>query len=307
MFGYLSAEYAHSLTEFGTPRALPRAQGWLLERAIGETGHRDAMGCYPLFCCGNWLGLADDLPELAPDIVSLGVVPDPFMPCTAEDLQVCFDRVVPFKQHFVVDLEQDPAEYVSRHHRYYARKALREATVVACAQPLEHLEEWIALYEVLVQRHQLRGLKAFSRASFIGQLQAPGLVLLRMSAGTELLAMQLWYRQGPVAFSHLTAYSAAAYHRRASYGLYWAALEMWRRGELGAVRILNLGAGAGIGTDGATATDGLTEFKRGWSTGAKPAYFCGRILNSELYEELSRRKCSTATNYFPAYRAGEFA
>lgn len=67
--------------------------------------------------------------------------------------------------------------------------------------------------------------------------------------------------------------------------------------------MVDLGAGAGIDDKG---TDGLTRFKRGWSTGTRTAYFCGRVFDHAKYSELVRATSASATNYFPAYRAGEF-
>lgn len=306
MQGYLSADYARALSEFGQPRQLSRSGGWLLERSIAETPDRDALGCYPLFTCHDWPGLQADLAALGSDLVSVGLVTDPFGNYSEEQLRANFDRVVRFKEHFLVDLERAPETYVSSHHRYYARKSLKTARVERCVDPLMHLDEWVSLYQVLVERHQLRGLKAFSRASFAKQLQVPGLVMFRMTGGdgNELLALQLWFVQGEVAYSHLTAFADAAYKQRSSYGLYWAAIDLWRQEETGRVRWLNLGAGAGATSD---AKDGLTEFKRGWSTETRPAYFCGKVLNATRYDELSQLRGPHGTNYFPAYRAGELA
>lgn len=306
MQGYLSPAYAQSLAEFGTPRQLPRSGGWLLERSIADTPHRDALGCYPLFSCADWPALQADLAALDDELVSVGLVTDPFGNYTEEELYGSFNRVLRFKEHFLVDLSRDPEEYVSQHHRYYARRSLRTARFEHCADPAAHLDEWVALYQVLIERHELRGLKAFSRESFARQLQVPGLVMFRMidTETGEGVAAHLWYVQGDVAYSHLTAFSEAGYRSSASYGLYWSAIDFWRRDLSGGVRRLNLGAGAGVAAD---ATDGLTRFKRGWSTETRPAYFCGRILNRSRYEELARHRAPPETNYFPAYRAGELA
>ena len=54
MNGYRSPLYAESLAEFGTPIYLPRSDGWLLGLPIPESAKHDAIGCYPLFDCGNW-------------------------------------------------------------------------------------------------------------------------------------------------------------------------------------------------------------------------------------------------------------
>jgi hypothetical protein len=52
---------------------------------------------------------------------------------------------------------------------------------------------------------------------------------------------------------------------------------------------------------------GLTRFKRGWATGTRPVYFCGRIFQRERYEQLARQGGAPVSGYFPAYRHGEFA
>lgn len=49
MTGYIHPGYAESLTEFGTPRELPRSKGWILKCQIPGFSDYDAMGCYPLF------------------------------------------------------------------------------------------------------------------------------------------------------------------------------------------------------------------------------------------------------------------
>jgi len=56
--GYAHANYAAALREFGRPREMHACTGWVLEREIAGTGHTDLMGCYPIFSCGNWSGLA---------------------------------------------------------------------------------------------------------------------------------------------------------------------------------------------------------------------------------------------------------
>jgi hypothetical protein len=97
----------------------------------------------------------------------------------------------------------------------------------------------------------------------------------------------------------LTAFNEVAYKLRASYGLYWTALEYFSN----KLRWLDLGGGAGLNKNG---SDGLTVFKRGWSSGTRPAYFCGRIFNKRKYEEIVQLKNVITHDYFPAYRNGEF-
>ena len=266
------------------------------------------MGSYPLFTCVDWKSLKLDLDELAltQRVVSVALVPDPFAPVGRGELEECFDFVRPFKEHLVVDLQEDPETFIPRHHRYYARRSLRDAVVEVCTSPADYLDEWVSLYDVLAQRHGIRGIRAFSRASFAQQLQTPGVLLFRMTASGTPLGMQMWFVQDNVAYSHLTAFSAAGYASRASYGLYHAVIEHFHKSLAveEQIRWLDLGAGAGVAKE---IDDGLTVFKRGWSNATREAYFCGRIFDDGRYDQLVQAKNLSANGYFPAYRQGEFS
>lgn len=299
MSGYMHPGYAESLSEFGAPRELQQCGGWVIERPIPDFPYRDAMGCYPLFVCQGWPVLHSDLKNLEDELVSLSLVADPFGGYDREDLDRCFDYVVPFKEHFIVDLHRPLNDVVCAHHRYYARKAQKSMIIEECLEPTQFVDEWVALYANLNNRHNLSGIKAFSREAFAKQLAIPGTVLLRVLHQGVIVAAQIWFVQGEVGYSHLTALNETGYALRASYALYWSALEYFS----GKVRWLDLGAGAGVDNNG---MDGLSEFKRGWSSGTRPAYFCGRIFNHEKYAEIVKAKGVTATDYFPAYRKGEF-
>jgi hypothetical protein len=319
--GYLSEAYVQSLAEFGAPLALPRSGGWLLRRTLtsgAATGLSDAMGPYPLFCCRDWGALADDLADLgarggragltdtAEIPVSLVVVTDPFAdPFAGPDgrgaaaLAAAFpDRVAPFKEHFVADLSRPLASFVSAHHRRYALRD--DVTVARCADPLAWLDDWCALYQNLCARHGIRGIAAMSRAAFARQLAVPGLHAFRASVGGVTLGMVLWYRQGDVAYYHLAAYSDEGYRQRASFPLFWFGFQQLAAAGVGWA---SLGAGASI----SQGTDGLVRFKRGWSTGTRPTYLCGRIFRPDVYAALSRERGYETSRYFPAYRQGELA
>ena len=298
---YAHPAYAASLAGFGMPTLLPESGGWLLERPIGDTGRNDAMGPYPLFACRDWSRLHADLDRVAAQWVSVTLVTDPFGNHAPADLQRSFaDLIRPFKEHLVADLQR--ADVVSAHHRYYARRSLKNLRVEVCAEPAQHLDEWLRLYGCLRERHGLQGLKAFSRDAFAQQMRVPGIVMLRATALADgaTVGAQLWYQDGEVAYSHLTAVDDAGYRLRASYALYDAAIDHFR----GRVHWLDLGAGAGVG-DG--ASDGLAEFKRGWANDSRTAYLCGRTFDAAASRELARARGVSDTAYFPAYRQGEFA
>ena len=299
MVGYMHPSYAESLCEFGIPRKLPHSGGSILIRHIPGFTDVDAMGCYPLFFCQDWCQLHSDLQNVDGELVSLAIVTDPFGKFDKRYLGDSFDSVIPFKEHFIVDLQLSTSDLVSAHHRYYARKAVKCLQVEECPEPIKCIDEWVALYTNLMSRHGLSGIKTFSRDAFARQLEIPGTVMFRVLHQHVTVAAQIWFVQGEVGYSHLTALSEAGYALRASYALYWFAMEYF----LGKVRWLDLGAGAGTNNN---ANDGLSEFKRGWSSGTRTTYFCGRIFNRERYAEITKATYSTDTNYFPAYRKGEF-
>src|SRR5262245_15322847 len=101
MTGYASAEYAHSLEEFGDVLALSAAGTWLLARPLPVGGGHDAMGCYPLTCCAAWDKLADDLARLPGEIVSVALVADPAANLGWAQLRDAFpDLCYHYKDHY---------------------------------------------------------------------------------------------------------------------------------------------------------------------------------------------------------------
>ena len=297
MTGYLHPFYARSLAEFGAPRELAHCGGWMLERPVSGFAARDATGCYPLFCCRDWSRLELDLQALESDLVSLGLVTDPFGDYDEALLRRCFpDALLRFKEHYVTELNQPVPSLVSRHHRYYARRAMSQVEVTS-VDPATFADEWTILYATLIERHRLRGIKAFSREAFARQMRVPGMVALRAQANGETVGGHLWYVQNDVAYSHLAAFSPRGYDLMASYALYWFALEFFS----GKARWLDIGAGAGS----ASGESGLSQFKKGWATGTRTAYFCGRIFDHAAYSRITAERGMATESYFPAYRSGE--
>jgi hypothetical protein len=300
MIGYAHADYAASLADYGSPRVLPNCDGWVLERSIPGTLHRDAMGCYPLFACRDWSRLPDDIENLSEELVSLVLVTDPFGDYTEDSLRHTFeDLVIPFKEHFVVDLDATPETFLHPHHRRNARKALEVLFVERC-DAAASIHEWIGLYANLVDRRDIEGIARFSDSSFARQSKVPGAIMMRAMHEGQTVGITWWFVSAGVGYYHLGAYSDAGYELGASFALFWRAIELFRADGL---RWLDLGAGAGLANN---PQDGLSRFKKGWSTDTRTAYLCGRILDHGRYAEIAQAKGVAPTNYFPAYRKGEF-
>ena len=291
--GYLHPEYAASFSEFGRVRALPLSGGFVIERAIPNSSLRDAMGCYPLFACRDWKALSDDIRTLHGDLVSLTLVADPLGDFDERVLHDSFDIVLLYKKHLVTDLAREDEMALGGHHRRNIKKARSSVRVEVCDDPLAHLDEWISLFDVLVSRHDIRGIQAFSPAAFTRQLAVPGLVMFRGTVDGECVGLHLWYVSGDIAYAHLGATSLLGYNVMASYALYDEAVRHFRD----RVRWLDLGAAPDEGGES------LLAFKRGWSTGVQPAYLCGAILQPEWYAGLTRSHRNSDRGFFPAYRA----
>jgi hypothetical protein len=295
--GYLSPIYGASLDYAGKPLRLWRSGGCLLKRTISGTQYHDAIGSYPLLCCMEWSELADDLLDEDEGLVTITAVADPFGNHGGmTGLRKAFpDLVRPFKDHYVVDLEQSRDDFVSPQHRRYARRALEVLRVEEVSEPPAFLADWTHLYSVLTERHGIADIAKFSRDAFKKQLTIPGLTMLRASHGHETVGMTLWYKQGDRAYYHLGAYNEMGYACRASYAIFWTALELFaRRG----VRSLALGASSGLKDE----RDGLSQFKRGWATGTRTVYLCGRICNHKVNAELVKKCCPEGSDFFPGYR-----
>ncbi|MEM7412287.1 MAG: GNAT family N-acetyltransferase [Myxococcota bacterium] len=297
--GYQHPDYVASLSEFGEPLLLPGSGGALLVRPIPGSDARDAMGAYPLLSCSDWSGLPDDLETRTEGLVSVVAVTDPFGNYDEALLERCFDFVRPWKHHFVADSELPVEKIASKNHRKMSRRAQRLVEVETCADPSAHADEVHALYGVLIERHGLRGIHAFSKQSLARQLEVPGMVMFRATHEGEVVGLDLWYVQDDVAQGHLAMFSEKGYEVRASFATKWHLIEHFR----GRARWINFGGAAGTDPD---ADDGLTRFKRGWSSETRPSYLCGKILDPKAYDALVAEAGAEGA-YFPLYRAGEFA
>jgi hypothetical protein len=300
MIGYTSPLYAESMAEFGKPRQLPRCGGWVLERPIPGFSYRDAMGCYPLFTCQDWSKLHLDLEEMGDGLVSLSLVADPFGDYDQDYLRRCFpDVVIRFKEHFVVNLSRPMRENVSEHHRYYSRKALKTVRVEKSDDPSQYAEEWGSLYDTLIDRRNIVGLRAFSKGALAKQLGIPGMEMFRAVREDRTVGIFLCVVQKEICYAHLISFTEDGLKLGASYALLWSAIEHYSN----KLSWLDIGAAAGIVND---TTAGLTFFKRGWTKETRPVHFCGRIFDRARYGEIAKASGISATDYFPAYRKGEF-
>lgn len=296
--GYLHPLYAQSFFEIGEPHFLPGSKGWIIKRQIPGTPYFDAMGPYPLFLCENWDALHEDMNNLGDELVSVALVTDPFAQISYEQLKEIFPVCYHYKDHYITDFSIPLEKTLSKKTRKLAARALRDIVVERCQEPIDFLDEWVDLYNVLVKRHDISGIRAFSRESFSRLLSMPGLDLFTARIGDEIVGAEILIQQGGYGYTHLLAISELGYEHNASYALDWTVLRYYSN----TLHFLDQGSGAGLDNE----ENGLVQYKKRWATGQIPVYFCGRILNEHVYPGLCDKKNINGNGYFPIYRAGEF-
>lgn len=289
---YASPAYAAVFEDVAEPLWVEAWGAYVLTRELPGGGGRDALGAYPLAPFAPGADLKAGLAWLkAQELVTIGLVPDPATAPPLGALQDAFGLCVPFKTHLLVDYGREIK--FSKHHRAEVKKALRSVTVEVV--PLaQYLDVWSGLYDTLIDRHEIGGLSAFSRAAFEQLARVEGLTAVAAFAEGEVVSMHLWVCDpaSRTGYSLLAASSSEGYRRSAAYAIYDASIRLFP-----ALKTLNLGGGAGLGSD----NDGLSFFKRGFANAEVQACFCGAILDEACYAALSGGKTDYATP-FPAYR-----
>jgi hypothetical protein len=302
MVGYLHNAYAQSLSDHGEIIFLPHSKGWILKRKIPNSYYTDGMGIYPLFFCENWDGLLKDFEEIKNDLVCFSIVTDPFGKFRKTNLKQAFkDAFFPFKEHYVIDLSKPLDKIIAKHHLRNLKKAQKEIRVERCESPQLVANEWLKLYKHLIKIHNIKGIPSFSEKALTQQLNVPGAKVFRGIHKNNTVGMLVWYIHNNIGYYHLGASSDTGYRLNVSFALFWESLKYFC--SVG-YDWINLGAGAGINGN---VTSGLTRFKKGWSTGTKTVYFCGRIFNRKHYNEILNKSKNNSFDYFPAYRKGEFS
>lgn len=300
MEGYSHRKYADAMSEFGSPQKLSLCGGYILERKIPGSKYIDAMGLYPFFSCRDWSMVPQDLQNFGKRYISVSLVTDPFATVSLEFLEQYFDIVRPFKTHYVTHFNQPIQNIVRKSSRQDAYKALEMMDVEICHQPIKYLNEWVSLYENIIEKHNVDAINKFSVRSFKFQLEIPGLVMFLGRRGTEIVGAVLYLMHDSVCYGHLAAFTSDGYKIKAFNGILWKALDyMNQRG----IQYLSHGGSAGTHEK---SDDGLAMFKRGWSNEKRQVYFCGKIYDIENYENICINKKVEQTDYFPAYRSGEF-
>jgi hypothetical protein len=291
--GYTHPAYLASLAHIGTPVRLPSSGGWVLQRSIPGTEWHDCIGPYPLFLCGDWPALRDDLAALAGEgAVSVTIVPDPFGTYSTNLLASTFDVVREVKRRSIVNLQENFEVAMSPQHRRRAARALERIRVDRCTEPHEYADAWVECYRAFAATRGIGGPAAFPARSLIDQLSVPGMRMYRAASDEAALGFSLWMIDGAHAYGHLAAYTEYGREAGVAYAFYASVLADLQESGISQV---DLGAGLDAG-------DGLERWKEGWTRLSLPSMICGAMLRPSEYASLSLARGAGDTSYFPAYR-----
>ncbi len=289
---YLSRHYADALACDQQVVVLPDSAIPLILRSVEtERNICDAAGPYPITpLLTASLSMNDEICMRDHNIASLSCVSDVFY---APDDISWWDHAVDYKEHYIRQLRENDDYSYTKHHRYEVRRSLRYCEVRLFTLA-DYLEQWCALYDRLIERHQMTGVSAFSHAYFSQLAEMPELVCTGAFDNNQLISAHLWLAYEGYVYSHLAASSDRGYELRAAYPIYDLAIRHFT-GK--GAHYIDFGGGAG----NTTASQGLIRFKKGFCNETRTNKILGKIIMPERYEEL----CSSlgrSDHYFPAYR-----
>lgn len=290
---YATEAYASSLSHIGRPVAVPEWGCYLLARPI-DAGGEDLLGCYPLAVLAPGADLRSGLVRLQSEgFVSITLAIDDIHRASISDLSAAFERLRPFKTHYVHcgGLQNYKP---SKQHQYKINRAYR--TVLTKPISLKpYLPAWQEMYTGVVERHQMSALHRFSGESFAELAELPGVQAIGGFVDGNLVSCHIWIVNDGHVHSHLVASNEIGYAHRAAYAVNDASVRHFSDSA-----IVNFGGGAGLGD----AEDGLVQFKKGFSNSQRPSYICGTILDHAAYKDLTTKTNghSEDDSYFPAYR-----
>lgn len=290
MHPYNSAEFINSFKGLSEVQSLEKTQTCVRLREIEGTAYQDAINLSPRFYIDDERSLQNAVNELKNrDIISATLIPDPLKPLPNADR--IFDVTAPFKTHYVLDYAQDwEARGIHKSNIRYAKNKCEVKRIHFS----EYLKDWQKLWDVLVERHQIKGLGKFSESHFKSLANVPGLVTYgAFDNDGNIIAMSLWFETPDYAVSHLNACTPEGYKAQANYAIYNFLIQ-----DMKDKKSLDLGGNFGLKDN---PEDGLSKFKAGFSNTTKPSFIAGVICDSQKYKELSAGKENTS--FFPAYRA----
>ncbi|MCS6893084.1 MAG: GNAT family N-acetyltransferase [Deltaproteobacteria bacterium] len=295
---YGSFEYAKCFDQLGEVVSLENSGVHCLKLSNHYTPHLDLSYCYPFIYIFNLSGLIEDLKKQINYQCFYGVL-NPWITVIEEHEIQFFDVFIEYKDHYYCDLGQpDIWSRISVSHRRLIKKALKKIDV-KISDPESVRDAWPDLYNNLIRRKNISGFTCFSKNILQKFLYVPGAKIFSAYRDQNLIGLVIFYISDPYVFYHLAAYSDEGYELSASYGIFWEAIQYFR---LHGLRLFHLGGApdGGVGL-------GLLQFKKGFASGVRKAYFVGKVLDQDQFRQtLIASESFGVRDFFPPYRKSAF-
>lgn len=257
---------------------------YLVKTPIGDSGLYDLTNCYPFASTYplEW----STLPDEDPNLVCSYWVTNP----TAPKPDWWADIVKECNEHYIVD-NYDYSKIPENHKRNIKKNlaSVSVETIIPSGDTLAQAQLFYWLYSNLKERHKIEGLADFTLAQINYMLETPGCILFKaVDTHTGVpLGMAIFYAGYYCSYYWLAAYSEVGYERNVGFILMHEALT--KLDKLG-FNLVVLGAGRG---------EGLSRYKRGFSSYSKKNYIALNIHNKEAYLKLLDGKNN---DFVPMYR-----
>jgi len=288
--GYLSQEYLDTFTRLGEVLSDPQTGSCLIKRKIPNTDYFDYISPYPF-------SFFPHRPKIDDRAISSLIITPPIDPIKTSEY-IRYGQ--PYKDHYIVDLQDSSISKYSEQHKRNVNKAKGEIEINV--GPPSNLQ-W-QCYQELMKRHSTPEdyITNYDLETFKKLFSVPGSLcfnnfLLRsymVGMSRHFLGFGLFYIQNQDVYFHIGASTLEGYENGNSYLIINHAITVFK--HLG-YRYLILGAEHTSGNNG-----GLSRFKSGWGSFIKTNKIIKHIHNQEIYDMLSKN-VNKESKYFPLYRS----
>lgn len=208
-----------------------------------------------------------------------------------------FDVVLEYKDHFFCDLGiNDIWRILSDNHKRLIKKALKLAKIARISNSGDIEKIWLELYNHLIAKRQISGISRFTPQILKNFIRLPQSAIYAATIENQICGITIFCFDERIVYYHLAAYSDIGYDHSVSYGIFWQAIQDFKKDGF---KVLHLGGVPGV----YASSSGLYKFKKGFSSGLKKTHFIGKILNRDQFNETLKKSGTVGVfDFFPPYR-----
>ena len=295
--GYQSKGYIKSYYQDSDMVYLANADGWLGKRLINHNGECDLSGGYPMAFFNNLPCIEQDFrPLVKQGFISMTFVTNQINNLTVNKLSQKVDLFKPFKKHYLATLEKPWENVVRRTMKKNALRAFKlfDVSPVDSLYNSDYAETLWRLHQKSLAGKHISIDYPINFNVLKEQLNMPGIKLFKGEYNNKIHGIACYIEVADKVYGHVIGSTQFGLNNHLNYGLYAVALKYYHKQKA----FIDFGGNAGLVND---SSCGLSKFKSGWSSHVANTYICGKILNSNKYQQLIGERFKNS-KYFPAYR-----